>query len=240
MTELEILNKFETGAVAELSLEELTTGAAFCLKVSARTASVLAVTVAKIRKEHLSDVTEWINFCKATFDLEGSYLHQIHKVGKMLLSVTCHTPKVYTVLFRLELYKQLAITQIPVVEIENFIRQQTKPLAKMTRAEVRAAVNRFLNPEGISAAPAKQSEQLLLPGFGKWLETATGFEAESLVRAVDDDDTADRSYRAGCLLLGAALDYHRRQETPDTVMLLNLKTALLDEVQAIETILAQE
>ena len=157
-----------------------------------------------------------------------------------VLSVTCHTPKVYTVLFRLEVYKQLAITQIPVVEIDNFIRQQTKPLAKMTRAEVRAAVNRFLNPEGISAAPAKQSEQLLLPGFGKWLETATGFEAESIVRAVDDDDTADRSYRAGCLLLGAALDYQRRQETPDTVMLLNLKTALLDEVQAIENILAQE
>ena len=162
MTELEILNKFETGAVAELSLEELTTGAAFCLKVSARTASVLAVTVAKIRKEHLSDVTEWVNFCKATFDLEGSYLHQIHKVGKMLLSVTCHTPKVYTVLFYLELYKQLVITQIPVEQIDTFIKWTTKPLAKMTRAEVRAAVNRFLHPEGIPAAPAK-AERVPLP-----------------------------------------------------------------------------
>lgn len=240
MTELEILNKFETGAVAELSLEELTTGAAFCLKVSARTASVLAVTVAKIRKEHLSDVTEWVNFCKATFDLEGSYLHQIHKVGKMLLSVTCHTPKVYTVLFYLELYKQLVITQIPVEQIDTFIKWTTKPLAKMTRAEVRAAVNRFLHPEGISAAPAKQSEQLLLPGFGKWLETATGFEAESIVRAVDDDDTACRSLSAGCLLLGAAIDYHRRQEIPDAQTLMQIRAELLDEVQTIENILAQE
>ena len=90
------------------------------------------------------------------------------------------------------------------------------------------------------AAPAKAEEQLLLPGFGKWLGTAAEFEPAAIVKVVDDDDTADRSYRAGCLLLGAALDYQRRQETPDTVMLLNLKTALLDEVQAIENILAQE
>ena len=74
MTELEILNKFESGAINELSLDELTTGAAFCLKVSARTASVLAVTVAKIRQEHLADVADWSQYCKSYFNLEGSYL----------------------------------------------------------------------------------------------------------------------------------------------------------------------
>ena len=240
MGDLEILALIERGELTALSREDLTLGAQFCLRVSAKTPSVLAVVVAKLRKDFITDVTEWSVYCKQHFGLEKAYLHHIHKVGKCLHSVACHTPKVYTVLFHLELYKLLAITQIPVVRVEEFIREQTKPLAKMTRAEVRAAVNRFLNPEGIPAAPAKAEDQLLLPGFGKWLETATGFEAESIVRAVDDDDTADRSYRAGCLLLGAALDYQRRQETPDTVMLLNLKTALLDEVQAIETILAQE
>ena len=240
MNDLEILALIERGDLTPLSQDDLTRGAAFCLRVSAKTPSVLAVVVAKLRKDYITDVTEWSTYCKQNFGLEKAYLHHIHKVGKYLHSVACDTPKVYITLFHLAYEKQIAITQIPVIEIENFIRQQTKPLAKMPRAEVRAAVNRFLNPEGISAAPAKQSEQLLLPGFGKWLETATGFEAESIVRAVDDDDTADRSYRAGCLLLGAALDYQRRQETPDTVMLLNLKTALLDEVQAIENILAQE
>lgn len=240
MGDLEILALIERGELTALSREDLTLGAQFCLRVSAKTPSVLAVVVAKLRKDFITDVTEWSAYCKQNFGLEKAYLHHIHKVGKCLHSVACDTPKVYITLFHLAYEKQIAITQIPPEQIDSFIKLQTKPLAKMTRAEVRAAVNRFLNPEGISAAPAKQSEQLLLPGFGKWLETATGFEAESIVRAVDDDDTADRSYRAGCLLLGAALDYQRRQETPDTVMLLNLKTALLDEVQAIENILAQE
>lgn len=240
MGDLEILALIERGELTALSREDLTLGAQFCLRVSAKTPSVLAVVVAKLRKDYITDVTEWSTYCKQNFGLEKAYLHHIHKVGKYLHSVACDTPKVYITLFHLAYEKQIAITQIPVIEIENFIRQQTKPLAKMPRAEVRAAVNRFLHPEGIPAAPVKQSEQLLLPGFGKWLETADGFEEKSIVRAVDDDDTADRSYRAGCLLLGAALDYHRRQETPDTVMLLNLKTALLDEVQAIENILAQE
>ena len=238
MGDLEILALIERGELTALSREDLTLGAQFCLRVSAKTPSVLAVVVAKLRKDFITDVTEWSAYCKQNFGLESSYLHHIHKVGKYLHSVVNNTPKVYSVLFHLGPDKQIAITQIPVVEIENFIRQQTKPLGKMTRAEVRAAVALFLGRT--AAVPAKQEAQLLLPGFGKWLETATGFEAESIVRAVDDDDTADRSYRAGCLLLGAALDYQRRQETPDTVMLLNLKTALLDEVQAIETILAQE
>lgn len=237
MTELEILNKFESGAINELSLEDLTTGAAFCLKVSARTASVLAVTVAKLRKEHLTDVTEWVNFCKATFALEGSYLHQIHKVGKMLLSVTCHTVKVYTTLFNLELYKQLAITQIPTEQIDTFIKTQTRPLAKMTRAEVRAAVSVFL---GRTAEVAAVADQPVLPGFDRWLNSCAEFEPAAIVNAVASDDTAHRSFSAGCLLLGAALDYQRRRETPDTVMLLNLKAALLDEIKSIENILAQE
>lgn len=240
MGDLEILALIERGELTALSREDLTLGAQFCLRVSAKTPSVLAVVVAKLRKDFITDVTEWSTYCKQNFGLEKAYLHHIHKVGKYLHSVACDTPKVYITLFNLAYEKQIAITQIPVIEIENFIRQQTKPLAKMPRAEVRAAVNRFLHPEGIPAAPAKAEDQLLLPGFGKWLGTAAEFEPAAIVKVVDDDDTADRSYRAGCLLLGAALDYHRRQETPDTVMLLNLKTALLDEVQAIENILAQE
>ena len=238
MNDLEILALIERGELAPLSQEDLTRGAAFCLRVSAKTPSVLAVVVAKLRKDHITDVTEWSRYCEETFGLESSYLHHIHKVGKCLHSVACHTPKVYTVLFHLELYKLLAITQIPVEDIDSFIKSQTKPLGKMTRAEVRAAVALFLGRT--AAVPAKQEAQLLLPGFGKWLETATGFEPDSIVKAVDDDDTACRSLSAGCLLLGAAIDYHRRQEIPDAQTLMQIRAELLDEVQTIENILAQE
>ena len=235
MNELEILNKFETGAINELTLEDLTNGAAFCLKVSARTASVLAVTVAKLRKEHLTDVNEWSKFCKATFDLEGSYLHQIHKVGKMLLSVVYYTPKVYTILFNLCFDKQLPITQISAEQIDTFIKVQTKPLGKMTRAEVRAAVSVFL---GKTSEVSTIAEQPALPGFDKWLNSCAEFEPAAIVNAVASDDTAHRSFSAGCLLLGAALDYQRRRNVPDTNLLMSLKAALLDEIQSIENILA--
>ena len=235
MNELEIINKFETGAINELSLEDLTTGAAFCLKVSARTASVLAVTVAKLRKEHLTDVNEWSKFCKATFDLEKSYLHHLHKVGKMLLGVVYNTPKVYTILFNLGFDKQLPITQIPAEQIDTFIKTQTRPLGKMTRAEVRAAVSVFL---GKTSEVATIAEQPALPGFDKWLNSCAEFEPAAIVNAVASDDTAHRSFSAGCLLLGAALDYQRRRKVPDTNLLMSLKAALLDEIQSIENILA--
>ena len=237
MTELEILNKFESGAINELSLDELTTGAAFCLKVSARTASVLAVTVAKLRKEHLTDVNEWSKFCKATFDLEGSYLHQIHKVGKMLLSVVYYTPKVYTILFNLCFDKQLPITQIPAEQIDTFIKTQTRPLAKMTRAEVRAAVSVFL---GRTAEVATVTDQPVLPGFDKWLNSCPEFDEQNIICAVQDDESAAKSFNAGIALTAAALHYHLQRDVPDTVFLIKLKKELLDDVQTIENILAQE
>ena len=235
MTEIEILNKFETGAISGLTLEDLTTGAAFCLRVSAKSTSVLAVTVAKIRQEHLCCVGAWVPFCKERFDLEGPHLHHVHKVGKMLLSVACDTPMVYTVLFNLDFDKQLAITQIPAEQIDCFIKVQTKPLAKMTRAEVRAAVSVFL---GKTSEVATVANHPALPGFDKWLNSCAEFEPAAIVNAVASDDTAHRSFSAGCLLLGAALDYQRRRNVPDTNLLLSLKAALLDEIQSIENILA--
>lgn len=235
MNELEILNKFKTGTINELTLEDLTNGAVFCLRVSAKTTSVLAVTVAKIRQEHLTDVTEWSKFCKATFALEGSYLHHIHKVGKMLLSVLYNTPKVYTILFNLCLDKQIPIAQIPAEQLDTFIKVQTKPLGKMTRAEMRAAVSVFL---GKTSEVVMVDQHPVLPGFDKWLNNCAEFEPAAIVNAVASDDTAHRSFSAGCLLLGAALDYQRRRDVPDTNLLLSLKAALLDEIQSIENILA--
>ena len=238
MNELEILNKFETGNIQELSIEELISGAAFCLRVSAKTTSVLAVTVAKLRQERLQCVGAWVPFCKENFDLEGSYLHQIHKVGKMLLSVVYYTPKVYTILFNLSFDKQLTITQIPSEQFETFIKVQTKRLVDMTRAEVRAAVSVFLGKTAEVAKP--QAEQQTLPGFDKWLDNCINFEPAAVANAVSSDDTAQKSLSAGCLLLNAAIDYQLRRDMPDTVLLLDIKKALLDEIQSIENVLSQE
>ena len=236
MTELEIISRIEKGEICGMSQEELVSGANLCLKVSAKTAAVLAVVIAQLRKDYITDVTAWSSFCKENFKLDGSYLHHLHKIGKML-SVTCDTRKVYTVLFSLDADKQLAIARIPADQIDTFIKLQTKTLAKMTRAEVRAAVSLFL---GENHKEEKAELQPMLPGFAKWLDNVEAFEPAAVVSAVNNDDTATRSFSAGCLLLGAALDYHRRREIRDTALLVNLKAALLDEVQSIENILAQE
>ena len=235
MTDTEIISRIESGDFSELSCDELTSGAAAVLAVSAKTASVLAVVVARLRAEHIPGADDWSAYCKETFSLEGGYLHHLHKIGRMLIAVTCDT-KLYNLLFGLDTDKQLAVSQIPSDQLPAFIRLQTKPLGRMTRAEVRAAVAVFL---GRTSAPAR-GEQPSLPGFDKWLGAAADFTPAAVVRSVADDATAEKSFTAGCLLLGAALDYQRRREIPDVRLLAELKASLLDEVRSIETILAGE
>ena len=83
MTAIEIFHKIENGTIQDLSLEDLTGSAEFCLRISEKTTSVLAVTVAMIRRDHITDTAQWIDYCKSNFKLEGSYLHHIHKVGTL-------------------------------------------------------------------------------------------------------------------------------------------------------------
>ena len=230
----DILNHIEQGALADLTRDDLTAGAAAVLSVSAKTASVLAVVVARLRAEYITGTEEWISYCRESFQLEGGYLHHLHKIGRMLLNVTCDT-KLYNMLFALDTDKQLAVSQIPAEKIDGFTKLQTKPLARMTRAEVRAAVALFL---GRTAAPEHREEQPDLPGFDSWLDWAPYYEEETARKTVNDDATAEKSFAAGCLLLGAALDYQRRREIPDARLLAELKAELLDEVQSIENILA--
>jgi len=235
MTNMEIIARIEQGTLTELGRDELTSGAAAVLAVSAKTTSVLAVVVARIRAEYITGADDWSAWCREAFSLEGGYLHHLHKIGRMLIAVTCDT-RLYQLLFALDADKQLAVSQIPANQIGAFVKLQTKPLAKMTRAEVRTAVAVFL---GRTSAPAR-GDQPELPGFDKWLGAAAGFTPAAVVRQVADDATAEKSFTAGCLLLGAALDYQRRREIPDVRLLAELKASLLDEVRSIETILAGE
>ncbi|MBR2872482.1 MAG: hypothetical protein IKB99_03195 [Lentisphaeria bacterium] len=237
MNDLEILALIERGDLTPLSQDDLTRGAAFCLRVSAKTPSVLAVVVAKLRKDHITDVTEWSRYCKETFGLKSSYLHHIHKVGKYLHSVISYTPAVYSKLFHLAFEKLLSIVQIPVAQIDSFIKGQTKPLGKMTRAEVRAAVRLFLEETG---SPVKHQEKKSRFNLSRWLENTDFLEEEALQEAINDNSAAERSFIASGALFAAALAYQKRQDIPDTELLAEVKAGLLEDVADIERILAQE
>ena len=249
MTELEIISRIEKGEICGMSQEELVSGANLCLKVSAKTAAVLAVVIAQLRKDYITDVTAWSSFCKENFKLGGSYLHHLHKIGKMLIvtcdyNVSCYNRN-YTMLFNLDTDKQLSIARIPADRIDTFIKLQTKPLGKMTRGEIRAAVNLFLKKdvediELSQVTPKTANSQLTLPGFTKWLDSFETADAEAVISVVTDDNTAGRSLNAGITLMAAAISYHCNREVIDFETLCSLKAALLDEVQSIENILAQE
>lgn len=228
----DILNHIEQGSLADLTRDDLTAGAEAVLSVSAKTAPVLAVVVARLRAEYITDTVEWIGYCKVTFGLEGSYLHHLHKIGRMFLNVTCDT-RLYGKLFFLDTDKLLAISQIPAEKIDTFVKLQTKQLSRMTRAEVRAAVALFL---GRTAAP----EQPDLPGFAKLLTSADTFDDEDFVKVCDTPEKAVRSMELGIGFLTGALEYNRAPEHRDTVRLAALKSVLLAQLDEVEKALTEE
>lgn len=231
----DILNRIEQGALADLTRDDLTAGAEAVLSVSAKTAPVLAVVVARLRAEYITDTVEWIGYCKVTFGLEGSYLHHLHKIGRMLLNVTCDT-RLYGKLFFLDTDKLLAISQIPSEKIDAFVKLQTKQLSRMTRAEVRAAVALFLDPDGVHAAP----EQPDLPMFAELLTSADAFDDEDFIKVCDTPEKAVRSMELGIGFLSGALEYNRAPEHRDTVRLAALKSVLLAQIAEIEKALTEE
>lgn len=147
------------------------------------------------------------------------------------------TEKTYSLVFALCFDKQHVLTRIPVQNLPAFLSHLRKPIDKMTRGELRVAVSEYL---GETAKTTEVGDQLELPRFGKALDTVVRLEPAQLVKAVNDEQAASQSFRAGCLLLGATLDYQRRQPIPDVRLLTNLKAGLLDEIKAIEDILAKE
>ena len=228
----DILNHIEQGSLADLTRDDLTAGAAAVLSVSAKTASVLAVVVARLRAEYVTDTVEWIGYCKVTFGLEGSYLHHLHKIGRMLNSVACDT-RLYGKLFSLDTDKLLAISQIPTERLGNFFSTLTLSLREMSRDKVRAAVALFL---GRTAAP----EQPDLPGFAKLLTSADTFDDEDFVKVCDTPEKAVRSMELGIGFLTGALEYNRAPEHRDTVRLAALKSVLLAQLDEVEKALTEE
>ena len=78
-----------------------------------------------------------------------------------------------------------------------------------------------------------------LPGFDRALDTVVRLDPEALVAAVNDDDKAAQSLRAGMGLLGAALEFEKRRECPDVQTLQAAKAALLSEIDEIEAVIAK-
>lgn len=243
---LEVMEAIAAGEFG-FSAEELTGAVEFALRVSARTAATTAVAVALVRRDHIRDAAAWVNWARERFGLEGSYLHHLHKVGKMLIGLReclgdtqrecCNnTVNLYRRLFATDWDKLYAVTRIPAEQLAAFLSHLSKPIDKMTRGEVRTAVAEWLGESGRTAAESVQPD---LPGFDRALDTVWRLEPADLVAAVNNDDKAAQSLRAGMGLLGAALEFEKRRECPDVATLQAAKAALLSEVEEIEEVIAK-
>ena len=271
---LEVMEAIAAGEFG-FSAEELAGAVSFTLRVSSGTATTTAVAVALIRRDHIRDAAAWVNWARDRFGLEGSYLHHLHKVGKMLIGLReclgdtqkgaeccnntadarkgaeccnntadarkgaecCNnTVKMYRTLFAAGFDKLLPVTRIPAEQLAAFLSHLRKPIDKMTRGEVRMAVAEWLGESGRTAAESVQPD---LPGFDRALDTVWRLEPADLVAAVNNDDKAVQSLRAGMGLLGAALEFEKRRECPDVATLQAAKAALLSEIEEIEAVIAK-
>lgn len=200
------------------------------LRINAKVRQTISVIVAAARDRQLP--AAWATWCVEHFELDGSDRSHAYKVGKMLLNLRDCNMRQYQTLFAADFDKLLAISRIPFDATEAFVSHLPRPVAQLSRAEVRAAVAAYL---GEQPAAADQPE---LPGFDTALGLFGDVEPDQLRSAICDDSRAALGLRAGIGLLGAALEFERRRPVADVETLATVRAALLSEVADIDSILA--
>lgn len=239
--QLEITERIAAGEFA-FSSEELTGAIMFSLQVSTRTAATTAIAITLIRRDHITDLGEWVKWARETVRLEGSHLHHLHKIGKMMLdlrSVARNTDKLYRRLYPMGFNKLLPLTCLPGEQLEAFCSHYPT-LEDMPRETVRDAVKAWPSLiDAKTAAPGKRvDEQPDLPGFDAIFDAIVHIDNEELFGRVDNDDRAQRSLVAGLSFLEATLHYHCARAIPDACLLASIKADLLTKVKDIESKLA--
>lgn len=82
----------------------------------------------------------------------------------------------------------------------------------------------------LNEEPKIKQETPDLPGFSLALDAINAMEPEAICTRVSDQEAAMSALRAGMGLLGASIEYHKR-EKKDILLLQNLKASLLDRSQ---------
>jgi len=233
------------------SLDELARlGAGLC-RIGAKVRQTLAVIVAEARRSHFGreDKIGWIDWCTRELGLDSNNRSHLNQVGTMLLEVRELKPAVYARLFSLDIDKLLALSAVARIRSAAGVIALASyhDLAAMTRAEVRLAVLSHLgDPRALAApgksvtcdTPAAKIEQPSLPGFDEIWAAAEKLSEEDFITRVKSGEDAGRSMQLGIGFLSGALEFNRSAEHRDPVALLALKSVLLDQIAAIDNVLA--
>ncbi|GEM_PF-2158663 len=230
-----LINRLADGTFGEPDGDALAAVITMVQQTEARACNVIGVAVALAKRNYIGNL--WIGWAHERFGLAGSYLHHLRAVGDLLLDVLAlgkGDTATYRLLFSLAFNKLVPLTSINVVQIDAFLKQLKKPITEMNRLEVRLAVRIFL---GESVKETDTAIQQLLPGFDNAVGSIAQMDAESVVGAVTERN-AENAFRSGFILVGAALEYQKTRREVDVVALQQAKSALLEEVAEIESVIA--
>lgn len=222
------LEKIASGDALPDTIEEITGCLGALFRMSRLIVPVSSLLLAQARKMHfLRDVRAWVAWAKEHTGYDGSVLHHRRAIGDMLVAVLPRDKKTFRILASLPEDKLLCLTRLKPAEMQQFIAMHN--VRAISRCAVRQAVSAWLGE------PQPEDDQPLLPGFNKLIKAMEDIEPEELKTLVTDHTIAQKALVGGMSMLGAAVEFHKREK--DFAVLEALQAALRDEADKIAAIM---
>ena len=171
----------------------------------------------------------WMRWAQEVTGLEKCEIYHRAQIGTLLRALRGQAV-VFRRLVKLSGDKLLAICRIKPERVPAFL--STCRPEELDRGQVRREVRRFL---GLSVDDDRTPD---LPGFEKALSFLNDMESEKLVDEIDSPARGFQYLNAGANLLGAYVEYQKKQEVMDIATLMKLKNGMLDQIAEIEEMIA--
>ena len=176
------------------------------------------------------DTAGWMRWALDLTGLDKCEIYHRTQIGTMLRALRSEAV-VYRRLVKLSGDKLLAICRIKPEDVPAFLSTCRPEL--LDRSQLRKEVRKFL---GLAMDDDDQTPTL--PGFEAALDCLDQIESDDLIAEIRTPDRGRKYLNAGSNLLGAYVEYQRKQEVMDIPTLLTLKQGLLDQVAEIEALIA--
>ncbi len=197
--------------------------------------SVSAVLLSAARRDDFNDnAGEWLTWARETFKFDDCYIHQLRKVGDMLLAIQ-ENEALYKRLFRVSFNNLLPLTQLDYESngsgidcLEKFV--EVNPVEKMTREQVRDAVALALGR--VSKSGGK--EDMYQPDLFGALDTIIGCDPAAVAAGDSFDEVSARKFAiSGVGLLEASINYWSDRAIPDLKVITMIEGELIKEQQRL-------
>ena len=188
-----VIKKIETGDIPK-SLKDKALAINSFNEFQKKLAPASAILIASARRENFAPnddgAREWIAWAKDNFGFNDSYIHQMRKVGNMLLDTMAENKTLYKELLSVGFDKLYYISRLDLDPFNKFV--QENDLHSLSRDEIRDAVNEELGGAP-SKSPAKKADPtnpnnlMWQPGFCDIVNEVAGWDEEFTAAAAEDN-----------------------------------------------------